>query len=244
MDRKPYLDKTFSLPHVPPQYGETGFVSTSPDCFPDLKHTGLKSKFERKVIPTVNPDGRLSIAYKMKTQQDISNIKRDELEFISRENVIQKGHKQFIDKILCEFEEDRIHKNKKYMKSWSRSKESLGFANSFGSLGLKGGESEESGMSVELNNLNSFDSLEQPSIISWNDDNNYINNNNNNNNNNMKSTSNNNVIPKSPRLSKKSKKLCNRMAIFNELLESPDVLKLPKKPLRRYATLSPTKTIR
>ncbi len=129
MNNKPYLDKVVTAPHVPRQPGQIGFHTTK--NFPDLSHTGLRSKFEPQVPSATTADGRITDQYKRQAFLRNSAVERQLVKLNSREDVFKTGHKQFIDKVLCDMEDTKRRKSDRHMKHWNSSKSQLGFADSF-----------------------------------------------------------------------------------------------------------------
>jgi hypothetical protein len=131
MNPRPYLDKVVTAPHMPKQDGQIGFHTTK--FFPDLSHTGIRCKFEKQTPNATASDGRLTVSYKTKAFKRTSLIERGLIQLNSREDVFRTGHKQFIDKVLCDMENTKKDKNNRHMMHWNTSKSKLGFADSFNS---------------------------------------------------------------------------------------------------------------
>lgn len=139
MDRKPFLDKISTAPHIPSQDGQYGLVSLK--NFPDLSHTGIRSKFEKQVPYATAKDGTILPSYKANAFKTTRMIERGLVKLNAREDVFKTGHKQFIDKVLCDMESTKQDKHRRQMKHWNSGKGKLGFSDSFNSMSSSAVES-------------------------------------------------------------------------------------------------------
>lgn len=125
-----YLDKISTAPHVPNVEGQIGFIST--DSFPDISHTGVQTKFRPYVPPAVTPGGKLRADYRTNTFEMACSLTREDMAANSTEITFKRSHKQFIDKVLLEMEEDRLRKIDRTLHSLSSTKAKLGLGEHFG----------------------------------------------------------------------------------------------------------------
>ena len=140
MSRSPFLDKIVTAPHFPKPEGQVGYVSM--ETFPDLSHTGVRTKFEPKVEAITYSDGSLTENFKTNSSNSMSYIYREEENLNNKEEIFAKSHKQVITKILIEMElskKEMLDRKNKYMNS---SKNKLGFETDFGTL-TRGNDSIE-----------------------------------------------------------------------------------------------------
>lgn len=129
MNHKPYLDKISYTFHVPAPSGGHDFNSVS--NFPSLNHTGIRSQFEGDIIPVSDPQGKLTSDFRTAAIMTLCPILKDNSDFVSREEVFSKGHKQFLDKVLLDLEGRKRDQTERRMKHWMGSKSKLGFTDSF-----------------------------------------------------------------------------------------------------------------
>lgn len=128
MRKTPYLDKLSTSAHLPASEGQHGYCSTSADSFPDLEHTGVRSKFQPKITLTVNPHGTLTGIYKLKAYERVRSIHREDCAEQGKELAIKTGHKQFIDKILLDMEEAKNKRFHKEMSCYRTQKTNMGYS--------------------------------------------------------------------------------------------------------------------
>ena len=129
MNKKPYLDKVVTQPHVPQPSGQVGYCTMN--HFPNLSHTGIRCKFEQQTPYATSTDGRITNSYKANAFKTHSMVQRELIKLNSRETVFKAGHKQFIDKVMCDMEATRRDKYERHNKHWNTSKSKLGFSDSF-----------------------------------------------------------------------------------------------------------------
>eukprot|EP01031_Cornospumella_fuschlensis_P046042 gene46042-56360_t len=133
MNRRPYLDKiTSSTTTTPNHPGCTDFNSVT--NFPSLKHCGIKSSFEPAELAVADPEGKLTMTFRVKAKRTMMPILRDENELNGREEVFKRGHKQYIDKILLDMENRKQDQIQRRMRHWTSSKSELGFSHAFNSM--------------------------------------------------------------------------------------------------------------
>lgn len=133
-NRKPYLDKICSGPHLMSQ--RPGFREDTVVLIPPLRHTGIRSEMYEQEIPITTPEGRLTRMYRQQSKKRLQPIYRDHQELSHREVVFKKGHKQFIDKVLVDMEEKKRTQFERQMKHWRSSKSDIGFNETFNSLDM------------------------------------------------------------------------------------------------------------
>ena len=133
MDR-PYLDKISTAPHIPNLDGQTGYIST--DCMPDISHTGIQTKIHPFIPPAVTPGGKITNEYRVNSYKTMGQLHREHLAANSMEITFKRGHKQFIDKVLCQMEDDRLRRVDRTHKYLKTNKEKLGFSENFGETDL------------------------------------------------------------------------------------------------------------
>lgn len=130
MRKAPYLDKITTSPHIPSVPGQVGYVSVSEETFPDLEHTGVRSKFQPKIIPTVDSHGKVTKIYKYNSNDRVSAVHHEECKMNGREGPITLGHKQFIDKILLDMQETKMLRMSRELRCYRTQKKELGYSSS------------------------------------------------------------------------------------------------------------------
>jgi hypothetical protein len=142
MKKGPFLDKITTASHMPTPEGQVGFCSTSTDSFPDLEHTGIRTKFQPRITPTTNPHGRITGMYKDAAFEKVATIHRDHCALVSTEDVFKSGHKQFIDKVLLDMQESKMKRTARELKCYTSEKKRIGFDDTQFSYD-KGGRDDE-----------------------------------------------------------------------------------------------------
>eukprot|EP01036_Dinobryon_divergens_P028703 gene28703-37692_t len=160
MDR-PYLDKISTAPHVPNLDGQTGYTST--DSMPDMSHTGIQTKIHPYIPSAVTPSGKITNEYRIKSYKTMGQLHRENLAANSMEITFKRSHKQFIDKVLCQMEDDRLRKNDRTLQYLKTNKEKLGFSENFGETDMNAtsnnGTDSGTGKIRVINRLTLFKSL-------------------------------------------------------------------------------------
>jgi hypothetical protein len=122
-----YLDKLVTEPHVPKRKGQIGFYST--ENIPDLSHTGCTTFYHPQPM-TAYDQKKMTIrkSYREKANDKIKVLHREMIAANTIETTFNKGHKQFIDKLLVEMDIEKRAKLKKTQASWKSEKTQIGFA--------------------------------------------------------------------------------------------------------------------
>ena len=159
MNQHPYLDKITTAPHVPKLDGQSGYVTV--DSFPDISHTGIQTKFRPYIPPAVSPAGTLTNDYRTKSYEKMGELYREHLAANSSEATFKRSHKQFIDKVLYQLEEDRLRKVDRTIQYLQFNKEKLGFSGNYGSAGASANteENENIDQTRVINRMTLFKSL-------------------------------------------------------------------------------------
>ena len=159
MDR-PYLDKISTAPHVPNLDGQTGYTSTN--SMPDMSHTGIQTKIHPFIPPAVTPAGKITNEYRINSYKTMGQLHREHLAANSMEITFKRSHKQFIDKVLCQMEDDRLRRVDRTLQYLKTNKEKLGFSENFGETDMnatnKGTDSGNEKIRV-INRMTLFKSL-------------------------------------------------------------------------------------
>lgn len=129
MNRKPYLDKICNNSHMPFESGGSDFNSVT--HFPSLKHTGIRTQYEKEEMAASDPEGKLTRTYRLAAVERMCPILQDDLQLKGREAVFRRGHKQFLDKVLLDMEAKKHDQNQRRMQHWRGSKAKLGFSSEF-----------------------------------------------------------------------------------------------------------------
>lgn len=132
MSKSPFLDKMVTAPHFPKPDGQIGYFST--ENFPDLSHTGVRTKFEPQVPPIVYSNGNLTEVFKNNSYKSLCPVLRDEESLNGRGEVFAKSHKQVMTKIFYEMEASKREMLDKKIKYMNSNKAKLGFSAEFGVL--------------------------------------------------------------------------------------------------------------
>jgi hypothetical protein len=129
MNSRPYLDKLVTSPHVPKQPGQTGYCSRK--LIPDLTCTGIHSEFEPKTDPVTTADGRMTKVFVLNAYRTMRELQRGITKQNAQEEIFRIDHRQYIDKLLVDMEEEKKDKHERRMRHFKRTKDSMGFAGSF-----------------------------------------------------------------------------------------------------------------
>jgi hypothetical protein len=129
MNNRPYLDKLVTSPHVPKQPGQTGYCSRK--LIPDLTCTGIHSEFEPKTDPVTTADGRMTKVFVLNAYRTMRELQRGITKQNAQEEIFRIDHRQYIDKLLVDMEEEKKDKHERRMRHFKRTKDSMGFAGSF-----------------------------------------------------------------------------------------------------------------
>ena len=101
----PYLDRIVTAPHYPKPEGSEGLMSTK--VFPDLDHTGIRSKYEAPKTHCTSLDGVLTKTWKDMAYRQWDVPSRWSEEVNARERSFKTADKIFLNKILIEYDEDK-----------------------------------------------------------------------------------------------------------------------------------------
>jgi hypothetical protein len=155
MERKPYLDKICHNPHMPHVEGYNDMNSKT--TFPDLKHTGIRSKFDAPSVIVTTPTGRLTADFKQQSYLRVKGIYRDDVEMNSREAIYKRSHKQFLSDILLDMEEKKHKSVERRLQHWTTKKTELGFSDQFNAGTTAGDHPSENRPETSFsNNTNNF----------------------------------------------------------------------------------------
>ena len=101
----PYLDRIVTAPHYPKPEGCEGLKSTT--VFPDLDHTGIRSKYSEPITHCTSLDGTLTKIWKDLAYIRWKDPSRWNEELNARERTFKAADKIFLNKILIEYDEDK-----------------------------------------------------------------------------------------------------------------------------------------
>jgi len=120
-------------------------------------------EFRPYVPPALTPSGRLTYSYRSNTFEASCNLHREHLAANGVEVTFKRSHKQFIDKVLCQMEEDRLRKLERTTAYLQSTKGTLGFSENFGlSDNHQSNESKNSKPQTKIrvvNRMSLFESL-------------------------------------------------------------------------------------
>jgi hypothetical protein len=129
MESRPYLDKLVTSPHVPKQPGQVGYCSRK--LIPDLSCAGIHSEFQPKREVVTTADGRLTNTFILNAYRSMRDIQRGIVVLNSKEEVFKVGHRQYIDQLLVDMENEKRDKHERRMRHFHKKKSVLGFDESF-----------------------------------------------------------------------------------------------------------------
>lgn len=101
----PYLDRIVTAPHFPRPEGCEGVKSTQ--VFPDLDHTGIRSKYSAPQMHCTSLDGVLTKMWKDAAFKQWDTPARWNEELKARERSFRSADKIFLNKILIEYDEEK-----------------------------------------------------------------------------------------------------------------------------------------
>lgn len=129
MTSRPYLDKLVTSPHIPKQEGQIGYCSRK--LIPDLSCTGIHSELEEKKQPVTTADGRMTKVFVLNAYRTMRELQRGITIQNAQEEIFKLDHRQYIDKLLVDMEEEKKSKHARRMRHFKKNKDSLGFGGSF-----------------------------------------------------------------------------------------------------------------
>lgn len=131
MAGRPYLDQLVTSPHIPKQEGQIGYCSKK--LIPDLSCTGIRSELETQPLPVTTADGRMTKVFVLTAYKTMRELQRGIVVQNAKEEIFKLDHRQYIDKLLVDMEEEKRDKHERRMRHWKKQKDSIGFAGSFDS---------------------------------------------------------------------------------------------------------------
>jgi len=128
-ERRPFLDKLVSAPHMPQMRGQAGFCSTH--TFPDLSHTAIQTKYCPQIIPSTTPTNRMTALFRNEAFIESLDFERPIAELRHKKEFFKRAHNVFFNKVLVDLEQQKQERLKRREVIWTQGKKKLGFENAF-----------------------------------------------------------------------------------------------------------------
>ena len=127
-----YLDKIATSSHLPRGEGSQKLQLVT--RLPDLSHTGINVAYQVPPARVCAPDGYVSNRYKFNSYLSASHVERPKKKMENKTYFHIGNHRDFLNKVLCDLQNDKDAKLNRTVKYFSSEKSKIGFEESFNDL--------------------------------------------------------------------------------------------------------------